>query len=82
MWRRILALMIKEFLALFKDKRSRVVIIVPPLIQLMVFGYAATFDLKQFHCGLQRRSRHGLAGYDRSVSRLAHFRGSGAAGSG
>lgn len=46
MWRRILALTIKEFLTLLKDKRSRMVIIVPPLIQLMVFGYAATFDLK------------------------------------
>ena len=46
MWRRILALTIKEFLTMLKDKRSRVVIIVPPLIQLIVFGYAATFDLK------------------------------------
>ena len=45
MWRRIYALMIKEFLALLKDKRSRVVVIVPPLVQLLVFGYAATFDL-------------------------------------
>ena len=44
--RRILALMAKEFLALLKDKRSRFVLIVPPLIQLLVFGYAATFDLK------------------------------------
>ena len=46
MWRRILALTIKEFQTLLKDKRSRLVIFVPPLIQLMVFGYAATFDLK------------------------------------
>jgi ABC-2 type transport system permease protein len=45
MWRRINALMIKEFLALLKDKRSRIVVIVPPLVQLLVFGYAATFDL-------------------------------------
>ena len=45
MWRRIHALMIKEFLALLKDKRSRIVVIVPPLVQLLVFGYAATFDL-------------------------------------
>jgi ABC-2 type transport system permease protein len=45
MWRRILALMLKEFLALVKDKRSRTVIIVPPIIQLIVFGYAATYDL-------------------------------------
>jgi ABC-2 type transport system permease protein len=47
MWRRILALMRKEFLALFKDKRSRTVVIVPPIIQLLVFGYAATFDLNK-----------------------------------
>jgi ABC-2 type transport system permease protein len=45
MVRRIVALMIKEFLALLKDKRSRVVLIGPPIIQLVVFGYAATFDL-------------------------------------
>ena len=47
MWRRIYALMIKEFLALLKDKRSRIVVIVPPLVQLFVFGYAATFDLNR-----------------------------------
>ncbi len=47
MWRRIVALMIKEFLALLKDKRSRTVLIVPPLMQLIVFGYAASFDLNQ-----------------------------------
>lgn len=46
MFGRIFALVIKEFLTLLKDKRSRVVLIVPPLIQLLVFGYAATFDLK------------------------------------
>jgi ABC-2 type transport system permease protein len=43
---RIIALVTKEFLALLKDKRSRLVLIVPPLIQLVVFGYAATYDLK------------------------------------
>lgn len=47
MWQRLLALVHKEFLALFKDPKSRIVLIVPPLIQLLVFGYAATFDLKQ-----------------------------------
>ena len=45
MVKRIFALMIKEFLSLLKDKKSRVVVVVPPLIQLIVFGYAATFDL-------------------------------------
>jgi drug efflux transport system permease protein len=47
MWRRIRALMAKEFLALLKDKRSRIVVIVPPILQLLVFGYAATFDLNR-----------------------------------
>jgi ABC-2 type transport system permease protein len=47
MWRRIRALVIKEFLALLKDKRSRIVVFVPPILQLLVFGYAATFDLNR-----------------------------------
>ena len=45
MWRRVLALIFKELLAVLKDAKSRVVLIGPPLIQLVVFGYAATFDL-------------------------------------
>ena len=47
MWRRIVALMRKEFLAILKDKKSRIVLIGPPIIQLLVFGYAATYDLNQ-----------------------------------
>jgi len=42
---RILALTIKELLAVLKDKRSRVLLIVPPIMQLFIFGYAASFDL-------------------------------------
>ncbi len=41
----ILALAIKEFLALLRDPRSRLVLIGPPIAQLIVFGYAASFDL-------------------------------------
>jgi drug efflux transport system permease protein len=71
MWRRIGALMKKEFLALFKDKRSRIVVIVPPILQLLVFGYAATFDL----------NRIPLAVYDEDHSQasrdlVARFEGS------
>ncbi|MFZ1746781.1 MAG: ABC transporter permease [Nitrospirales bacterium] len=47
MWRRIRALMKKEFLALLKDRRSRIVVFVPPILQLLVFGYAATYDLNR-----------------------------------
>ena len=42
---RLLALIRKEFLALLKDPKSRFVVIGPPIIQLLVFGYAATFDV-------------------------------------
>lgn len=42
---RIVALTIKELLAILKDKRSRIVLIVPPMLQLFIFGYAASFDL-------------------------------------
>jgi ABC-2 type transport system permease protein len=45
MWGRIRALIAKEFLAVWKDKKSRAVIVGPPLIQLLVFGYAATYDV-------------------------------------
>ncbi|TVM31384.1 ABC transporter permease [Oceanidesulfovibrio marinus] len=45
--RHILALMVKEFLALLKDPRSRTVVMFPPIIQTIIFGYAATFDLRQ-----------------------------------
>ena len=45
MWHQVLALIVKELLAVLKDRKSRMVLIGPPLIQLMVFGYAATFDL-------------------------------------
>jgi ABC-2 type transport system permease protein len=47
MWMRIYALLIKEFLNLLKDKKSRFVLIGPPIFQLFVFGYAATYDLNQ-----------------------------------
>ncbi len=45
MWHQVFALIVKELLAVLKDRKSRMVLIGPPLIQLMVFGYAATFDL-------------------------------------
>ncbi|HEY3729844.1 MAG TPA: ABC transporter permease [Steroidobacteraceae bacterium] len=42
---RILALARKELLAVLKDKRSRMSLLVPPVVQALIFGYAATYDL-------------------------------------
>lgn len=47
MLQHILALALKELLALIRDPRSRFVLIGPPIAQLIVFGFAATFDLNQ-----------------------------------
>jgi ABC-2 type transport system permease protein len=45
MLHRVFGLVIKELLAVLKDAKSRMVLIGPPIIQLVVFGYAATYDL-------------------------------------
>jgi ABC-2 type transport system permease protein len=42
---RILALTRKELLAILKDPRSRFSIIIPPILQCLVYGYVATYDL-------------------------------------
>ena len=42
---RILALTRKELLAVLKDPRSRVTLFLPPILQSLLFGYAATYDL-------------------------------------
>ncbi|MFI4974972.1 MAG: ABC transporter permease [Caulobacterales bacterium] len=42
---RIIALTRKELLAILKDPRSRITLFVPPIMQCLIFGYAATLDL-------------------------------------
>ncbi|MDE3042139.1 MAG: ABC transporter permease [Nitrospirota bacterium] len=43
---RIRGMLIKEFIQVFRDKRSRFVLFGPPVIQMLVFGYAATLDIR------------------------------------
>ncbi len=45
MWGRIFNLVLKEFLQLRRDRQARFRLIIPPLIQMIVFGYAATFEV-------------------------------------
>ena len=45
MYKRIYFLVIKELLAVWQDKKSRLVLIMPPLLQLFVFAFAATLDV-------------------------------------
>jgi pyoluteorin transport system permease protein len=42
---RILALTRKELLAVLKDPRGRVSLVLPPILQCLIYGYVATYDL-------------------------------------
>lgn len=68
---RILALTRKELLAVLKDRRSRLSLLIPPVVQALIFGYAATYDLNRVtYAALDRdhtaASRELLAGLDGS----------------
>jgi ABC-2 type transport system permease protein len=45
-YQRIIALLKKEFGQLFKDKKLLPIVFVAPVIQLILLGYAASFDVK------------------------------------
>ncbi|MBZ5612940.1 MAG: ABC transporter permease [Acidobacteriia bacterium] len=42
---RLKQMLIKEFIQVFRDKRTRAVLFGPPIIQMLIFGYAATFEI-------------------------------------
>jgi len=42
---RIFHLLLKEFLQLKRDKSARLRLLVPPVVQMLLFGYAATFEV-------------------------------------
>lgn len=52
---RILTLVWKELLAVMRDRRSRISILFPPLVQLLLFAYAATLDVKNATIGILNR---------------------------
>jgi len=43
---RIRRMLVKEFLQTLRDPRTRFLLFAPPIIQMMVFGYAATLEVK------------------------------------
>lgn len=46
MWRRTAAIIKKEFLQTLREPRMRVVLLLPPIIQLIIFGYAVNLDVE------------------------------------
>ncbi len=43
---RLKQMLIKEFIQVFRDKRTRVLLFVPPIVQMLIFGYAATYEIR------------------------------------
>jgi ABC-2 type transport system permease protein len=70
--RAILCLVRKEVLAILKDPASRSVLLLPALLQSLLFGYAATFDLDRAGYALLDQS-HSAA----SVELVARLEGPG-----
>ena len=64
------ALIIKELLTIFRDPRTRLVLIVPPIAQLVVFSFAATLELS--HARLAVWNRDPGIWAQNWVERVAH----------
>ena len=47
MYDRIWRMIIKEFLQLRRDKHARFILVVPPILQMLIYGYAATFEVNR-----------------------------------
>jgi ABC-2 type transport system permease protein len=46
MLNRLRGMLIKEFIQVFRDKRTRFLLFGPPIVQMLVFGYAATLEIR------------------------------------
>jgi ABC-2 type transport system permease protein len=71
---RLRALLAKEFRQVLRDPRMRFFVIVPPLVQLVIFGYAASFDVRQAQVGVVEQSHsQGSRELLGSVAATGHF---------
>jgi len=53
MFNRVRYLFLKELTQVLRDKRMRMTLIIPPLFQLIVFGYAANLDVEHIRTGVR-----------------------------
>lgn len=62
MWQRILALIIKELWAIWRDRKSRMILIVPPIVQMVLFSFATTLEVKNIEIAVINRDMgpHGI----------------------
>jgi drug efflux transport system permease protein len=60
---RIRSLIVKELLAVWRDPKSRFILIGPPLIQMVIFSFAATLEVKNVPVAILNRD-YGTHGRD------------------
>jgi ABC-2 type transport system permease protein len=53
MFQKVRYFFVKELIQTLRDKRIRVTLIVPPIFQLIVFGYAANMDVKHIRTAIR-----------------------------
>jgi ABC-2 type transport system permease protein len=56
-WLRVRELVRKEFIQLFRDRKNRPLLVIAPLVQLIVFGYVVTTDVRDIRVGLIDKAR-------------------------
>jgi ABC-2 type transport system permease protein len=61
MWLRIGALIVKEFLAIWSDPKSRFILLGPPVIEMVVFAHAATQEVKNVRIAVLNEASGTLA---------------------
>ncbi len=50
---RIRRVFVKELIQVLRDKRMRMTLIIPPIVQLIIFGYAANLDVKHIRTAVR-----------------------------
>lgn len=68
---RFYALVVKELLAILRDPRGRMVLIMPPILQLLIFAFAATLEVKNVSIAILDQDRGAW-----SMELIERFRGS------
>ena len=71
MWLRIRSLIVKELLAIWGDPKSRFLLLGPPVIELLIFAYAATQEVKNVRIAILNQD---MGIYARDL--VARFEGS------
>ncbi|HTZ40157.1 MAG TPA: ABC transporter permease [Syntrophales bacterium] len=56
-WIRIREIVRKEFIQLFRDRKNRSLLVVMPFVQLLIFGYVISTDVRDIKVGLLDQSR-------------------------